>query len=89
MQWTGHFGIDAIGMSDSSDPINVEINITDDLNNDYLPVALGPGVNTPYRELRPLISQDAKLLFFSRRNHPENIGGTSDDEDIWFQNEIH
>jgi outer membrane protein OmpA-like peptidoglycan-associated protein len=79
----GHIGIDAIAISDSSDPITVEINITDEVDNDYLPIALGPEVNTPYLELRPLITPDANTLFFSRRNHPDNVGGESDDEDIW------
>ena len=80
----GHFGIDAVGISDSSDPITIEINVTNDINNDYVPVALGQAVNTEYNELRPLISPDAHTLYFSRRNHPDNIGGVSDDDDIWY-----
>ncbi len=80
----GYFGIDAIGISDSADPISIEINITDKINNDYVAVALDSNINTPYNELRPLISPDAKTLYFSRRNSPENIGGVNDDEDIWF-----
>jgi len=80
----GHFGIDAVGISDSSDPITIEINVTNDINNDYVPVALGHTVNTEYNELRPLISPDAHTLYFSRRNHPGNIGGVSDDDDIWY-----
>ncbi len=81
---TGHFGIDAIGISDSKEPITVEINVTDDINNDYVPIALGPEINSEYNELRPLITPKANTLFFSRQNHPENTGGTKDDEDIWF-----
>ena len=81
---TGHFGIDAIGVSDSNEPITVEINITNELNNDYVPIALGPNINSEYNELRPLITPEAKTLFFSRQNHPENTGGVKDDEDIWF-----
>ncbi len=80
----GHFGIDAIGISDSKDPITVEINITDEMNNDYVPVALDTNINSKYNELRPLISPDAKTLFFSRQNHPDNTGGVRDDEDIWY-----
>lgn len=81
---TGHFGIDAIGVSDSKEPITVDINITDDINNDYVPIALGTNINSEYNELRPLIAPDANTLFFSRQNHPENTGGVKDDEDIWF-----
>ena len=81
---TGHFGIDAIGVSGSKEPIAVEINITDEINNDFVPIALGPNINSEYNELRPLIAPDANTLFFSRQNHPDNIGGIADDEDIWF-----
>ncbi len=82
----GHFGIDAIGVSDSNEPINVEINITDEISNDYVPVALGPNINSEYNELRPLVTPDGKILFFSRQHHPENMGGARDKEDIWFAN---
>lgn len=81
---SGHFGIDAIGISDSKIPITVEINVTDEINNDYVPVALNSNINSEYNELRPLIAPGANTLFFSRQNHPENIGGEKDDEDIWF-----
>jgi len=81
---TGHFGIDAIGVADTREPINVEINITNEINNDYVPVALGSAINSEYNELRPLVTPDGKLLYFSRQNHPENTGGVKDDEDIWF-----
>ncbi len=80
----GHFGIDAIGVSDSQEPITVEINVTDALNNDYVPIALDSNINSQYNELRPLITPDAKTLFFSRQNHPGNMSGIKDDEDIWF-----
>lgn len=79
----GHFGIDAIGIADTKEPISVEINVTNEINNDYVPVVLSANVNTEYKELRPLINPDANTLFFSRQNHPENTGGVKDDEDIW------
>ncbi len=81
---SGHFGIDAIGISDSKMPITVEINVTDEINNDYVPIALNSNINSEFNELRPLIAPDANTLFFSRQNHPENTGGEKDDEDIWF-----
>ena len=80
----GHFGIDAIGIADSRKPISVEINVTNEINNDFVPVALGSNINSEYNELRPLITPEANVLFFSRQNHPENVGGEKDDEDIWF-----
>ncbi|HYG40774.1 MAG TPA: hypothetical protein VD908_19245 [Cytophagales bacterium] len=36
-----------------------------------------------FQDSRPLISPDGKQLFFGRRNHPNNIGGESDFQDIW------
>lgn len=81
---TGHFGIDAIGVSNSKEPIAVEINVTTEINNDYVPIALGSNINSEYNELRPLITPETNTLFFSRQNHPENTGGVKDDEDIWF-----
>lgn len=78
-----YIAIDAIAISDSSDPIPVEINITEEVNNDYIPVALDSNVNTIYNELRPLLSPDGNTLFFSRQNSPANTGGLNDDEDIW------
>ena len=81
---TGHFGIDAIGVSDTREPIAVEINVTEEINNDFVPIALDSNINSEYNELRPLIAPDANTLFFSRQNHPENVGGVKDEEDIWF-----
>ena len=45
---------------------------------------LSPAVNSEVSEFRPLISPDGKTLFFSRSNHPGNVGGKEDDEDIWY-----
>ena len=41
-------------------------------------------VNSKYQEIRPILSPDGKTLFFSRRKHPQNIGGKRDFEDIWY-----
>ncbi len=46
--------------------------------------ALGTEINTTYQEVRPLISQDGKTLFFCRRNHPQNVKGEQDFQDVWF-----
>lgn len=78
-----YYSVDAVGISDSKDPITVQINVAENINNDYIPVALDSNVNTIYNELRPLISPDGQALYFSRQNSPENVGGVNDDEDIW------
>ena len=41
-------------------------------------------INTDFQEVRPIISADGTRLYFSRRNHPENTGGSKDFQDIWF-----
>jgi OmpA-OmpF porin, OOP family len=79
-----NFGIDAIGISNSKIPISISINVTNEINDYFEPEPLSDAVNTPYLELRPLISPDNSTLYFTRRNHPENIGGIKDDEDIWY-----
>ncbi len=82
----GYNSIDAIGVSDSEVPINVGnlINVAENLAEDMEAQRLPPTVNSEVSEFRPLISPDGKTLFFSRSNHPGNVGGKDDDEDIWY-----
>ncbi|MDN5216535.1 OmpA family protein [Fulvivirgaceae bacterium BMA12] len=79
----GYFSIDAIGISGSKLPVQANVNLAEDIQEGIVPERLNDSINSPYKELRPLISPDGKELFFSRRNHPENVGGDNDDEDIW------
>lgn len=44
---------------------------------------LGTGINSVYDEVSPKISADGKILYFGRKQSPENVGGESDKEDIW------
>lgn len=44
---------------------------------------LGAAINTRYGEVHPIISPDGKTLFFTRKDHPENVGFQNRD-DIWF-----
>lgn len=43
-------------------------------------------INSPYDEQNPVISPDGRTLYFTRANHPENIGGEIDPGDIWYSN---
>lgn len=45
-------------------------------------VNLGSGVNSRFEELAPLISADGKTLWFTRDDHPSNIGGSGND--LWY-----
>ncbi len=79
-----YYSIDAIGISNSNIPINVQINLPDTLAENIVVERLSENVNSPYKEFKPLLSPDGNTLFFSRKNHPENTGGIEDPEDIWY-----
>ena len=79
-----YYSIDAVAISDSNIPIVAEINIPEALNSGIVIDRLSENVNSEYKEYKPLLSPDGQILFFSRKNHPENIGGVDDSEDIWF-----
>jgi OOP family OmpA-OmpF porin len=79
-----YFAIDAVAISDSNYPIIADIPKLQLLASGIVIEALDKNVNSDYNELNPLLSPDGKTLYFSRKNHPENIGGTTDKEDIWY-----
>jgi OOP family OmpA-OmpF porin len=80
----GYCGIDAIGVSGSKKPIKVTIEQPQNLIEDIAVERLSENVNSKFEETRPLIAPDGKTLYFSRANHPENIGGIKDENDIWY-----
>lgn len=73
------------------------IGISDDINASFAPVIntykgepittkpenLGIKINSEYAELAPIISFDGKKLYYTRANHPDNIGEKKA-SDIWF-----
>ena len=79
-----YFGIDAVAISDSNYPIIAFIPTPSLLASGIVTEALDKNVNSEYSELNPLLSPDGKVLYFSRRNHPDNVGGVADKEDIWY-----
>ncbi|MGK7395155.1 MAG: OmpA family protein [Candidatus Cyclobacteriaceae bacterium M3_2C_046] len=80
----GYSGIDAIGVSDSKIPIEVELEIATNVKTGLKTERLGENINSSYQEMRPLIAPDGKTLYFSRSFSPDNMGGEDDPEDIWF-----
>lgn len=80
----GYNAIDAIGISASNLPISVLINLAPGIAQGVAPDKLGPNVNSQYVEHSPVISPDGMRLYFSRRYHPDNVGGIDDVEDIWY-----
>ncbi len=79
-----YFSVDAVAISDSTIPIIADINLPELLSKGLVVEQLDTNVNSDYSEYNPLLSPDGKTLYFSRKNHPENAGGTSDKEDIWY-----
>jgi outer membrane protein OmpA-like peptidoglycan-associated protein/Tol biopolymer transport system component len=79
-----YYSLDAVAISDSSYPIIADIDLPDLLSKGLVVEHLDKNVNSSYNELNPLLSPDGKTLYFSRRNHPENVGGVNDKEDIWY-----
>lgn len=79
-----YFSIDAVAISDSHFPIIADIELPELLRRGLIVEKLDVAVNSEFSELNPLLSPDGKTLYFSRRNHPENVGGVNDKEDIWY-----
>lgn len=79
----GFASIDCVGISNSDAPIEAKINHIANINTKLLVNRLNEKVNSPYRENKPLLTKDRKTLYFSRRGHPDNVGGEDDLEDIW------
>ncbi|WP_456460319.1 OmpA family protein [Reichenbachiella sp.] len=80
----GFNSIDAIGLSSSNIPISVLIDLAKNVNEELSTERLGENVNSQYLEQSPILSPDGKTLYFSRRAHPDNVGGVDDYEDIWY-----
>lgn len=79
-----YFSIDAVGISDAPYPVIADIPKPQLLASGIMVEPLDSNVNSSSNELNPLLSPDGKTLYFSRQNHPENIGGVKDSEDIWY-----
>jgi OmpA-OmpF porin, OOP family len=79
-----YYSIDAVAISDSNYPIIADIPTMQLLASGILIEVLDNNVNSEYKELNPLLSPDGKTLYFSRQNHPQNVGGVKDKEDIWY-----
>jgi outer membrane protein OmpA-like peptidoglycan-associated protein len=75
--------IDAIGISDSSTPIQARINLAEDIPKLIKKENLGKNINSVGQEIAPIISPDGKTLYFTRSNFPGNIG-SAQKQDVWY-----
>jgi len=82
----GYYSIDAIGITDSETPIDLQLELVPNVKEELVSEKLDERVNSPYEELKPILSPDGKQLFFGRKFHPDNVGGIEDYEDIWVSN---
>ncbi|MDL5050890.1 OmpA family protein [Oscillatoria amoena NRMC-F 0135] len=61
-----------------------KINLPDKLTTGLKKENLGQYVNTRYNEVTPNITVDGKMILFTRKHSPDNLGGTSDASDVWY-----
>lgn len=87
--------IDAVGISNSdATSISKELLKYGNLNPDAEVVFSTPKknldktINTEYIETKPIISPDGKTLYFCRQNHPDNLKGERDEQDIYLSNKV-
>ena len=80
----GFNSIDFVAISDGQKPIEVKVNDSQRVNPNIATERLTEKINSQYDEVNPIISPDAKRLYFGRKNDPGNVGGKKDDEDIWY-----
>ncbi|PTB92266.1 hypothetical protein C9994_14330, partial [Marivirga lumbricoides] len=79
----GYYSIDAIGITDSETPIDLQLELVPNVKEELESEKLSAKVNSPYEELGPTLSPNGKQLFFGRKFHPDNLGGVDNYEDIW------
>ena len=80
----GYNEIDAIALTDEEnyDP-KVKINLSNDDFDLFEAENLGYNINSEYIELAPIISSNDDEIYFTRKGHPENLGGERN-QDIWY-----
>lgn len=74
--------IDAIGISESTEPIKAFIRVATDAPKEVYRENLGKGVNSRHHEFAPVISSDGKLLFYTR-GYVNALGKNKYDQDVF------
>ena len=81
----GYSQIDAIGISDSDEPIENSLKLNSDANAFQARENLGSLINSKFNEICPVVSPDGQKLYFTRWKHPDNLG-VNRNQDIWVSN---
>ncbi len=74
--------IDAIGISNENDPFLPKINVSNSELKGAIKENLGKAVNSKTHDVAPVISPDGKNIYFTRWDHPDNLGKDKR-QDIW------
>lgn len=61
-----------------------QVNYSEEVNMEAKAVALNTTINSPYEDLKPVLTPAGDRLYFSRFIHPDNTNGANDLEDIWY-----
>lgn len=64
---------------------DLELNLVANAKQGRVKENLGPGVNTEVNEIMPIVSPDAKIIYFVRKNYEGNTGRDKKD-DVWLSN---
>jgi outer membrane protein OmpA-like peptidoglycan-associated protein len=75
--------IDAVAISNTTTPVEAEINLAKNLDLKSKPENLGPNINSRYLEVAPMVTPDGKSIYYTRSQHPENTG-SPDKQDVWY-----
>jgi outer membrane protein OmpA-like peptidoglycan-associated protein len=81
----GYSQIDAIGISESDEPIEASLKLPTDANAFLARENLGNAINSKFNEICPVVSPDGQKLYFTRWKHPDNLGSNKN-QDIWVSN---
>lgn len=79
--------IDAIGISESAKPVTVSIPLAEESNFPEKAVNLGNAINSTTHDYIPQISPDGNTLYYTRVNHPENLGPELY-HNIWYSKKV-
>lgn len=74
--------IDAIGISSDAIPFQAKINLAETEQKAIVKENLGKFVNSKTHDVAPVIAPDGKNIYFTRWDHPENLGRDKK-QDIW------
>ncbi len=75
--------IDAIGISDAENSLDIGINIATEIPETLKKEKLNKNINSSYSELTPVVTDNDNMLYFTRDGHPENTGEYNK-QDIWY-----